>query len=66
MYRIVPDSAMFVGLPCLTAKHLYMLPVEEDMTAEPQGLGGIGNLRLVEDQNAVQSLMLVDYTIQYL
>jgi hypothetical protein len=66
MYRIVPDSNMFVGLPCLTAKYLYMLPVEEDMTAEPQGFGGIGSLRFVEDQNAVQSLMLVEYTIRYL
>ena len=63
MYRVVPHS-IIVGLPRITANYPYVLPVEEDF--EAQSRDGIPGLRLVEDRNAAQSFMLVDYTIHYL
>ena len=63
LYRVLPDS-IFVGLPRISAKHLYMLPVEDD--GEAQVLGGNRMLRLAEKENAVHSMMLVDYTVHWL
>jgi hypothetical protein len=63
MYHVLPDT-MFIGLASISAKHLYMLPVEDEDKA--QTLGEYPMLRLAENENAVYSMMLVDYTVHWL
>jgi hypothetical protein len=66
LFRVVPSEPMiFIGLPAITARRLYMLPVVRD-PVDPHSLGENRRIRLAEEPNDASELTWIDYTVHWL
>jgi hypothetical protein len=62
-YRLA-DGEFIIGLPTISSKRLYMLSVVEVPNSGEES--GYQRLKIEKGATAAHSLLLVDYTIQFL